>query len=275
MEKEKLFEQLPENIVEATEMSDNAKKVLGALLYWLFNTKAYETGIIAINNGQLRAISGIKQNYMFDAIAELKSFNLVERKVGTERGCASEYTINCNNIKKPLKKNSFEYKFSKFFDDDESSETPLGTTYHNISLHNNTIHNISLQNNSIQNNSFQENNLLKKDYMKEEKDYIDYNEILDRIYQKEEENLKKEEKPSIPTNYKELQDLFIEKLKNSCEDEKTFQELEEIGIALHNELDENFNHIPNYKNIHYSINHTIEAKQSKVLPVTIIDYQKF
>ncbi|MBP5421172.1 MAG: hypothetical protein J6Y78_01890 [Paludibacteraceae bacterium] len=244
MEKEKLLEQLPENIANSVELSDDSKRVLGALLYWLLNSKAYETGVLFISNAKLRSIAGMKQNYMLDAISELKEFGLIDRKVGGERGCASEYTIYWDNLKKPLKKKSFEDKFSKFFDKGKSLETPLGTTLHNISLHNNTYHNNSLHNNTYQDSSFE--NII------EEK--TDNNIKIDSI-----EIMKKEEEIEKPRNLKELGDFFKNKVISKAKECERIEDFFNLETEMEEELDK-YQFIEGYKNCLYSIKDYISRK---------------
>lgn len=136
MEKQQLFEMLPDTIVDATELSDDAKKVLAALLVWAENSKAVETGIIAINDEKLAKIACIRKEKLKDIFVQLRLYDLVERKVGTGRGVASEYDINFDKLEQPLKKRSFSERFARFKKEVKSSENPLGTTLHNITLHN-------------------------------------------------------------------------------------------------------------------------------------------
>ena len=141
MEKEQLFEMLPDNIIKATELSDDAKKVLAALLVWAENSKAIETGIIAINDAKLAKIACIRKEKLKDIFVQLRLYDLVNRKVGGfKQGKASEYDINFDKLEQPLKKRSFSERFARFKKEVKSSENPLGTTLHNITLHNSSSH---------------------------------------------------------------------------------------------------------------------------------------
>lgn len=142
IEEKQLFAYLPETVIES-DLSIEAKKTLGALLYWKLNSKALQTKTICISNALLRGIAGIKQDSMFKAFAELKAYGLLERRVGTTIGDASEYKVNFKALQKPIKKLTFEDMFRDELEDGEPSGTPMGTTLHNISLHNITSHNIS------------------------------------------------------------------------------------------------------------------------------------
>lgn len=163
MEKQQLFEMLPDNIIKATELSDDAKKVLAALLVWAENSKAVETGIIAINDAKLAKIACIRKEKLKDIFVQLRLYDLVYRKVGGfEQGKASEYDINFDKLEQPLKKRSFSERFARFKKEVKSSENPLGTTLHNITLHNSSSQDITCQdiplNNNPSNNSSLNNN---------------------------------------------------------------------------------------------------------------------
>ena len=130
MEKKDLgivLKQLPPNILDS-EMSLIAQKTLGALLLWTENSKAMESGIIAINNKLLCKIGGVGHDKLNNALAELKIYGLVDRKVGSGLGNASEYVINFEALEKPLRKRSIRDRFGKFMGNTKSSETPIGTT---------------------------------------------------------------------------------------------------------------------------------------------------
>ena len=282
---ERMEQVLTDNIKRSDVISKNAKMVLATIMNYHYVLDVCKNSrYLIIPTETLRESVGIGKEQLLTATQELIEFDLIEKETGKrwkkgERPKASKYIVKWNNLKNELKKKTSDDLISTFLDSPEIGGSPIVSVNVSDSVSDNVIDSVSDSvsvYDSENVSDFKENNiLLKKDYIKEEKDYIEYNEILDRIYQKEEENLKKEEKPSEPRNYKELQDLFIEKLKNSCEDEKTYSELEEIGEALHAELETNFNHIPSYELIHFTIQRTIETKQSKVLPVTIIDYQNF
>lgn len=105
--------QLPNNIVES-ELSLAAQKTLGALLLWTENSKAMESGIIAIDNKTLCRIGGVGHDTLLEALADLKLYGLVDRKIGEGEGAASEYTIHFEELEKPLRKRSIGERFGRF-----------------------------------------------------------------------------------------------------------------------------------------------------------------
>jgi hypothetical protein len=130
MEKRNLgivLEQLPSNILDS-ELSLVAQKTLGALLLWTENSKAIESGIIAIDNKLLCKIGGVGHTKLKEALAELKLYGLVDRKLGNGLGNASEYVINFEALEQPLKKRSIRDRFGKFMGSPKSSGTTIGTT---------------------------------------------------------------------------------------------------------------------------------------------------
>lgn len=127
------YNYLPVNIKESTVLSEDAKKVLAALMNWSENSQASETGIIIISNQQLRKLSGIKQNNLMTAIIELKIYKLITREKGKprvegERSIASKYTIDYDALEKPLKR--FTYK-DRLKMNTESSSNPDGYCNYN------------------------------------------------------------------------------------------------------------------------------------------------
>ena len=120
--------QLPNNIVESEELTLAAKKTLGALLLWTENSKAMESGIIAIDNKTLCKIGGVGHDKLQEALADLKLYGLVDRKVGEGLGNASEYTIHFEELEKPLMKRSISERFGRFMNKSKSLETPIGIT---------------------------------------------------------------------------------------------------------------------------------------------------
>lgn len=130
MEKKDLgivLKQLPSNILDS-EMSLIAQKTLGALLLWTENSKAMESGIIAINNKLLCKIGGVGHDKLNEALAELKVYGLVDRKIGSRLGNASEYVINFEALEQPLRKRSIRDRFGKFISNLKSSGTTIGIT---------------------------------------------------------------------------------------------------------------------------------------------------
>lgn len=122
------FTYVPEHISESAELSLASKKLLEALLNYQFNSKAYDTGKLFINNKTLCKLSKVGHSQLMKSIVELKMYSLVDRVQGGERGNASEYIIHFEKLKEPLKRKSFDDMFGRFMKGGQSLETPMGTT---------------------------------------------------------------------------------------------------------------------------------------------------
>ena len=122
------FTYVPEHIYESSELSLASKKLLEALLNYQFNSKAYNTGKLFINNATLCKLSKVGHSQLMKSIVELKMYSLVDRVQGGERGNASEYIIHFVKLKEPLKRKSFDDMFGRFMNGGQSLETPMGTT---------------------------------------------------------------------------------------------------------------------------------------------------
>ena len=122
------FTYVPEHISESEELSLASKKLLEALLNYQFNSKAYNTGKLFINNATLCKLSKVGHSQLMKSIVELKMYSLVDRVQGGERGNASEYIIHFVKLKEPLKRKSFDDMFGRFMNGGQSLETPMGTT---------------------------------------------------------------------------------------------------------------------------------------------------
>ena len=122
------FTYVPEHISESDELSLASKKLLEALLNYQFNSKAYNTGKLFINNATLCKLSKVGHSQLMKSIVELKMYSLVDRVQGGERGNASEYIIHFEKLKEPLKRKSFDDMFGRFMNGGQSLETPMGTT---------------------------------------------------------------------------------------------------------------------------------------------------
>lgn len=120
---------LPKSIKDSDVLSNNDKKVLGAILhYFLILDKAKENKYIILTNEDLRKTVCIRKTDMLSSVQNLIEMKLIKRECGKtrkdgEKSKASIYYVNWNNLKNPLKKPEFEDLFSDFI----SSETPLGT----------------------------------------------------------------------------------------------------------------------------------------------------
>lgn len=122
------FTYVPEHISESDELSLASKKLLEALLNYQFNSKAYDSGKLFINNATLCKLSKVGHSQLMKSIVELKMYSLVDRVQGGERGNASEYIIHFEKLKEPLKRKSFDDMFGRFMKGGQSLETPMGTT---------------------------------------------------------------------------------------------------------------------------------------------------
>lgn len=128
---ERMEEVLPKMIKETKEISQNAKKILAAILnYYSILDIVKTTGFLICPNETLRKCVGIRNEELKRAIQELIDTNLIKREIGKARkkgqqSIASKYIIVWETFTKPLKKkNTFEDIFADFI---KSSETPLGT----------------------------------------------------------------------------------------------------------------------------------------------------
>lgn len=122
------FTYVPEHIAQSDLLSLASKKILEALLNYQFNSKAYDTGKLFINNATLCKLSKVGHSQLMKSIVELKMYSLVDRVQGGERGNASEYIIHFEKLKEPLKRKSFDDMFGRFMKGGQSRETPMGTT---------------------------------------------------------------------------------------------------------------------------------------------------
>lgn len=122
------FTYVPEHIAQSDSLSLASKKILEALLNYQFNSKAYDTGKLFINNATLCKLAKVGHSQLMKSIVELKMYSLVDRVQGGERGNASEYIIHFEKLKEPLKRKSFDDMFGRFMKGGQSLETPIGTT---------------------------------------------------------------------------------------------------------------------------------------------------
>ena len=127
--KEKMNLCLSDELLENTVLSENEKKVLAALLYSYKVCSKSHDGEIIRSTEQLRKESQIRKSDMYDALRNLdKLYHMVERVSGESRvdgktAKASVFKLNFEAIFNPPKT---PVKFN-FFEEMESSETPMGT----------------------------------------------------------------------------------------------------------------------------------------------------
>ena len=129
---EEMMDRLPPNIRDTEVLRYQSKKVLAALLELYLHSKAKETKLVIVGNKLLRKISGVKSNELMPSLYQLEDYELITRKVGKKReegeeSKASEYVIHFKNLKKPLKKKTFDELFADELEDAESLETSMGT----------------------------------------------------------------------------------------------------------------------------------------------------
>lgn len=129
---EEMMDRLPSNIKDTDVLREESKKVLAALLELLLHSQAKQTKVIFVSNSMLRRISGINSNMILPSVNQLIDYDLISRKSGKPRkegkkSEASEYTINFNNLTKPLVEKTFDDLFGDFLDNSESLETPINT----------------------------------------------------------------------------------------------------------------------------------------------------
>lgn len=120
--KERLEEVLPENIKESDVLDDKTKKTLGAILnYFAILDKSKENGYVILSNTTLRESVGIRMNDLLNCIQTLIENNLIRRERGETRtankpSVASKYYMCWNELKKPLKKKTFDDIFAQFYE---------------------------------------------------------------------------------------------------------------------------------------------------------------
>lgn len=129
--KERMEELLPKNIKTSDVISIEAKMVLASLLnYQLLNPIAKECGFVAISNPTLSKSVGLRLEVTLGAVGELVEHKLVARISGKTRtkgskAMASEYHILWDNLRKPLKRMTFEELYADYL---KNTGIPLGTT---------------------------------------------------------------------------------------------------------------------------------------------------
>lgn len=119
---ERINEILPDNVKSSTVVSENAKRVLAALLnHYSITPKAVESCSLVIDNVTLRESSDIEMDSMLPAIQELIELSLItrvrgKRRVKGEKSIASEYRFNIENINtNPIVRPTPEELLMRFF----------------------------------------------------------------------------------------------------------------------------------------------------------------
>lgn len=119
-----MFRYIPTHIAESEKLSQSAKKLLDGLLNYSVNSVANKTGRIFISNQNLCKIARIKSKDLLYSYGQLNMYSLVKRITGRELGEASEYIINFEKLKEPLKRKSFDELFDRFINKPSITEKP-------------------------------------------------------------------------------------------------------------------------------------------------------
>ena len=110
---------LPKEFMKNTDIPTKAKTIMVALISLLLDTKAMDTGVIFASNSKLREMTKLGADSLRDGLRWLQLYGLIDRTAGRtwkagEPKQASEYTINFENLSKPLQMKTFEDVFAKF-----------------------------------------------------------------------------------------------------------------------------------------------------------------
>lgn len=192
---ERMNQILPKEIRETNELSSNAKKVLAVIInYHFVHEKVKNAGYLAINNATLRNSVELKMNKMKDAISELIECNLIKREAGKtwkhgEKHTASTYTVYWDNLKKEIKKPTFDELFEAFNSIPKSSETTMGsittTITPTVTSTSNTSFNSSINSNTVFNINSDTSSDINSDVIFENETKLDYDSIEDDINNEE------------------------------------------------------------------------------------------
>lgn len=233
--KKRMEEILPKSIKDTPVISDNAKKVLAAIMnYHISLDVVKDAGFLVCPNSVLRDSVGIRNEELLNSLQELIECDLIIRKIGQartegERGRASTYRVIWQNLAKPIKKkNTFETLFADFL---KSSETPMGTAV-SVSV-SDTVSDIvndidsDIVNDMLCNVIEKEKNILKKE--KEELDESKVNLLEEeeafaegKFYTREEQLLAREkadvhqyiEQQSYGMSFQDFDDKFNLKIRD-------------------------------------------------------------
>ena len=184
---ERMNQVLPKEIIETDALSDNAKKVLAVIInYHFVHEKVKNAGFLAINNATLRNSVELKMNKMKDAISELIECNLIKREAGKtwkhgEKHTASTYTVYWDNLKKEIKKPTFDELFEAFNSIPKSSETPMGSITTTITPTSNTTIISNSTSDTISDINSATSSNINSDVIFENETKLDYDSIEDDI----------------------------------------------------------------------------------------------
>lgn len=132
-----LKELLPKSILDSDSLTKNDKTVLGVILkaYAVMAESVSSNGYVFLTNDALSKSCKLSKTSVIDSVRRLKTYDLISKEIGSPRsegnkGLANRYTVNFENLQKPLKKVSFETLFSKFIntptveEKNEATDTP-------------------------------------------------------------------------------------------------------------------------------------------------------
>jgi hypothetical protein len=94
---------LPPHIIESEDVSEEAKVMLGYLLYYFARSEAKDTGIIIVSRDMICERTGLSKNAVNGAKLELKDFGLLDYENGKKRqkgqaSVAGKYYLKIDNI---------------------------------------------------------------------------------------------------------------------------------------------------------------------------------
>lgn len=241
---ERMAEVLPSQIKNTDVLSDNAKKTLATIMnYYLLLEEVKKNGYVFLTNELLRQSVGIRKNDVLSAVQELIECDLIEKQTGRRRTqgevpMASTYRVKWSNLVKPIKKkNTFEELFSEFL---KSSETPLGTPVADA-----VSDSVSVSVTGL--------------------DTGTYSESAEASEAVEEKGLDKEVINKRPTDLKELNDYFIQRMEKETKGKDLLvDELNSLETKLEAELEEEFTDIPGHENVVYLIRNSMKRKREKM-----------
>lgn len=127
---ERIEKILPKHIKETKLISNEAKKVLAALINYYLNLDIpKKCGYVAISNSTLRESVVINNNELLNYIEELVEYKLIIRERGQQRekgkkAIASKYYILWENLNKPVKELEFEDLYGDFLNKNKE-EKPI------------------------------------------------------------------------------------------------------------------------------------------------------
>lgn len=94
---------LPPHIIESEDVSEEAKVLLGYLLYYFARSEAKDTGIIIVSRDMMCERTGLSKSAVNGAKLELKDFGLLDYENGKKRqkgqaSIAGKYYLKIDNI---------------------------------------------------------------------------------------------------------------------------------------------------------------------------------